>query len=148
MPRRLIPLAAHYHRRALVLLTYGQPVAFEVFATGAAAIWAGTRAVPADTLGSTPGFRVLARVGLGEPGIAALFGLLALMQGLALLHDDTTARIAAGHLGWAFWGFVAATLVLGNPLAPGGWVYLWLACGQLWTAIRLARSRPWTPRSP
>ena len=145
--RRLVPRVAHWGRRCWVLLTHGQPVAFEVFAAGAAAIWAGTLWFPADTLGSAPGFRVLARVGLAEEAIAALFGLLAVMQGLALLHDDLTGRIAAAHLGWAFWGFLAFTLIFGNPIAPGGWMYLWLACGQLWTAIRLARSRPWTPRS-
>jgi hypothetical protein len=147
MPRRLISPARHYATRLGVLLTRGQPHIFEIFAAGTAAIWATVLALPADTLGSSPGFRVLGTVGLSEEGIALLFGLLALTQGLALLRDDLPGRIWAALFGWACWAFLAGTLILGNPVAPGGWMYLWLALGQFWTAIRLGRSRPWTRRS-
>lgn len=132
--------------RVQVLLTHGNPVAFEVFAAGAAGIWAVTLLLPPVTLASSAGFRILAAV-LPEDAIALLFGALAAMQATALIRDTLPGRVGAALVGWTFWSFLAATLVLGNPLAPGGYLYLWLAVGQLWTAIRLGRSRPWTPRS-
>ena len=138
---------AHAGLRLGVVLTHGAPLAYEVYAAGAALIW-GLVLVwpPADTFASASSYRLLATLAPEPVWGGVLLGLGA-GQGAAILADTAIGRRAGALLGWCWWAFVGVTLILSNPATIAGWIYLWMAAGEWWTAIRLGGSRPWSRRS-
>ncbi len=139
---------AHAGRRVGVLLTHGSPVAYEVYAAGAAVIWGAILLTPpADTFASAISYSVLAHLAPEAVWGLALAGL-GTAQAWALLADAARGRRVGALAGWGWRGFVGATLILANPATIAGWIYLWMAAGEWWTAVRLGGSRPWTQRSP